>query len=95
MGTVTAGLHPPQLPWTLTSATLTVTFNLPASMNSFYQINTIEKISGLQFVTNLVAMASGVITGGSLRVNLVSYLLTRWGYEHLREKNQLEEVLLS
>jgi len=78
-----------------TSAILTVAFTLPVSLNN-YKIDTIDTISALQFVTNLVALASGVIAGGSLGANLVSYLYTQWKKHHSggSKSKQLEVPLL-
>jgi len=99
MDTVIVRLRPPLRHWTTPdSLILTVTFNLPVPVY-FFQVNTIENISNLQFVTSLVALASGVIGGGSLAANFVSYLLVEMKRRLAEERGgapskQLEVPLL-
>jgi len=54
------------------SPTLTVDIFLPAS-DYFFQVRSVQNVSGLQFVAGLVALASGVLTGGSVLANTTSY----------------------
>lgn len=54
-----------------TQSTFTATINMPSS-NYFFQSRSVENISGLQFVAGVVALASGVITGGTVLANITS-----------------------
>jgi len=62
---------------TLTVPTLLVTFNFPVPPY-FYQINNVQAISDVIFLTGLLSLGGGVIAGGSLFANFVSYLHRRW-----------------
>jgi len=60
-----------------TSSILSVTFNFPVSQY-FYQIKNVQAISDVVFLTGLLSLGAGVIAGGSLFANAVSYVHQRW-----------------
>jgi len=75
-----------------TSPTLTVSFLLPVP-GYFYQIKNYQAISGLVFVTGLLALAAGVITGGSLFANVFTYLQFRIkGKPHMTEPKEKPDL---
>ena len=60
-----------------TSSTYNVTFSLPVPQY-FYQIKDVQAISDVVFLTGLLSLGGGMIAGGSLFANFVSYLHRRW-----------------
>lgn len=60
------------------SPTFEVAFSFPVSQSLYFQVKKTEAINGLQFVVGLLALASGVITGGSLGANLLSHWHKKW-----------------
>ena len=60
-----------------TSSTLSATFNFQEPQY-FYQIKSVQDISNVVFFTGLLSLSGGVIAGGSLFANAVSYLRHHW-----------------
>jgi len=60
-----------------TSSTYNVTFSIPVE-RYFYQIKNIQTTSNVLFLISLLGLGGGMITGGSLFANAVSYLHHRW-----------------
>ena len=60
-----------------TSSTYNVTFSIPVSQY-FYQIKNVQAISDVTLLTGLLSLGGGMIAGGSLFANFVSYVHRRW-----------------
>ena len=60
-----------------TSSTYNVTFSIPVSQY-FYQIKNVQAISDVVFLTGLLSLGGGMIAGGSLFSNAVSFVHRRW-----------------
>lgn len=60
------------------SDALKVAFKIPVSQSLYFQVKKTESINGLQFVVGLLALASGVITAGSLGANVISHVHRKW-----------------
>ena len=59
------------------SSNLLVIFNLPVPQY-FYQIKNVQTTSDILFLTGLLSLSGGMIAGGSLFANAVSYFHRRW-----------------
>lgn len=59
------------------SDTLSLSLDISVPNDSYFQVQNAEAISGLQFVVGLLALASGVITAGSLGANFFSNVYKR------------------
>ena len=60
-----------------TLSTYNVTFSIPVSLY-FYQIKNVQAITYTMLLTSLLSLGGGMIAGGSLFANAVSYLHGRW-----------------
>jgi len=65
-----------------TSSTYSVTLNIPVPQY-FYQIKNValkntQAISTIAYLTGILSLGAGVIAGGSLFANTVSYVHRRW-----------------
>ena len=59
------------------TSTYNVTFSIPVSQY-FYQIKNVQAISDVTLLTGLLSLGGGMIAGGSLFANFVSYVHRRW-----------------
>jgi len=71
---------------------LNVTFQLPAP-DYFYQVRSQESISGLQFIVGVAALASAVLTAGSVFASFGSWLHFRWlDHRGLRKDHEMASL---